>query len=111
VHVGLWHFAIKLRRLAIQVSPSSVLVPGVLYIDTSVLWPFGVAFIACLRLLSGFTIPFQSAWWTYPESLLFVVDFLRKQWTLKSTCKGELDISWGLRSLVWILNQYQHFTS
>lgn len=54
-------FAIKLRRLTVQVSPSSVLVPGVLYIDTSVLGPFGVAFIACLRLLSGFMIPFQSA--------------------------------------------------
>jgi hypothetical protein len=44
-------------------------------------------------LLSGFMIFFQSAWWTYPESLLFSVDFLRKQQTPKSTCKCELVIS------------------
>jgi hypothetical protein len=30
------------------------------------------------------------AWWTYPESLLFNVNFLRKQQTPKSTCKFEL---------------------
>jgi hypothetical protein len=30
-------------------------------------------------LLSGFMIFFQSAWWTYPESLLFSVDFMCKQ--------------------------------
>jgi hypothetical protein len=30
-------------------------------------------------LLSGFMIFFQSAWWTHPESLLFSVDFIRKQ--------------------------------
>jgi hypothetical protein len=31
-----------------------------------------------------------SAWWTYPESLLFNVNFLRKQQTPESTCKCEL---------------------
>jgi hypothetical protein len=29
--------------------------------------------------LSGFMIFFKSAWGTYPESLLFCVDFLSKQ--------------------------------
>jgi hypothetical protein len=58
--------------------------------------------------LSGFMIFFQSAWWTYPESLLFSVDFIRKQWTPKSTCKSELVIYGGLVPVVRIINQYQH---
>jgi hypothetical protein len=41
-------------------------------------------------LVTSFMIFSWSAWWTYPESLLFSVDFLRKQWTPKSTCKCEL---------------------
>jgi hypothetical protein len=59
-------------------------------------------------LLSGFMIFFQSARWTYPESLLFSVDFLRKQWTPKSTCKSELVIYGGLVLVVRIINPYQH---
>jgi hypothetical protein len=41
-------------------------------------------------LVTGFMIFSWSAWWTYPESLLFNVNFLRKQQTPKSTCKCEL---------------------
>jgi hypothetical protein len=41
-------------------------------------------------LLTGFMIFSWSAWWTYPESLLFNVNFLRKQQTPKSNCKCEL---------------------
>jgi hypothetical protein len=41
-------------------------------------------------LVTGFMIFSSSAWWTYPESLLFNVNFLRKQQTPKSTCKCEL---------------------
>jgi hypothetical protein len=41
-------------------------------------------------LVTGFMIFFWSAWWTYLESLLFNVNFLRKQQTPKSTCKCEL---------------------
>jgi hypothetical protein len=43
--------------------------------------------------VTGFVIFSCSAWWTYPESLLFNVNFLRKQQTPKSTCKCELVIS------------------
>jgi hypothetical protein len=59
-------------------------------------------------LLSAFMIFFQSAWWTYSESLLFSVDFLRKHWTPKLTCKSELVIYGGLVPVVRIINQYQH---
>jgi hypothetical protein len=41
-------------------------------------------------LLTGFMIFSWSAWWTYPESLLFNVNFLCKQQTPKSTCNCEL---------------------
>jgi hypothetical protein len=41
-------------------------------------------------LVTGFMIFSGSAWWTYPESLLFNVNFLHKQQTPKSTCKCEL---------------------
>jgi hypothetical protein len=41
-------------------------------------------------LVTGFMIFSWSSWWTYPESLLFNVNFLRKQQTPKSTCKCEL---------------------
>jgi hypothetical protein len=41
-------------------------------------------------LVTGFMIFPWSASWTYPESLLFNVNFLRKQQTTKSTCKCEL---------------------
>jgi hypothetical protein len=41
-------------------------------------------------LVTGFMIFSWSVWWTYPESLLFSVSFLRKQQTPKSTCKCEL---------------------
>jgi hypothetical protein len=41
-------------------------------------------------LVMGFMIFSWSAWWTYPESLLFNVNFLRKQQTPKSTWKCEL---------------------
>jgi hypothetical protein len=44
-------------------------------------------------LVTVFMIFSWSAWWTYPESLLFNVNFLRKQQTPKSTCKCELDTS------------------
>jgi hypothetical protein len=54
-------------------------------------------------LLPGFMIFFQSACWTYPESLLFSVYFLRKQWTPKSTCKSELVIYGGLVPVVRII--------
>jgi hypothetical protein len=43
-----------------------------------------------LELVTGFMIFYWSAWWTYPESLLFNVNFLHKQHTPKSTCKCEL---------------------
>jgi hypothetical protein len=46
-------------------------------------------------LVSGFMIVSWSAWWTYPESLLFNVNFLRKQQTPKLTCESELDTSGG----------------
>jgi hypothetical protein len=46
-------------------------------------------------LVSGFMIFSWSAWWTYPESLLFNINFLRKQQTPKSTCESELDTSGG----------------
>jgi hypothetical protein len=46
-------------------------------------------------LVTGFMIFSWSAWWTYPESLLFNVTFLRKQYTPKSKCKSELDTSRG----------------
>jgi hypothetical protein len=55
-------------------------------------------------LVSGFMIFSWSAWWTYPESLLFNVNFLRKQQTKKSTCENELDTSGGLVPLVRISN-------
>jgi hypothetical protein len=41
-------------------------------------------------LVTGFMIFSWSAWWTYPESILFDVNFLHKQQTPKSTCKCEL---------------------
>jgi hypothetical protein len=41
-------------------------------------------------LVTGFMIFSWYAWWTYPESLLFNVNFLSKQQTPKSTCKCEL---------------------
>jgi hypothetical protein len=41
-------------------------------------------------LVTGFMILSWSVWWTYPESLLFNVNFLRKQQTPNSTCKCEL---------------------
>jgi hypothetical protein len=41
-------------------------------------------------LVTGFMIFSLSAWWTCPESLLFNVNFLRKQQTPTSTCKCEL---------------------
>jgi hypothetical protein len=40
--------------------------------------------------VTGFMIFSWSAWFTYPESLLFNVNFLHKQQTPKSTCKCEL---------------------
>jgi hypothetical protein len=55
-------------------------------------------------LVTGFMIFSWSAWWTYPESLLFNVYFLRKQQTPKSTCKSELGTSEGLVPLVRISN-------
>jgi hypothetical protein len=86
-------FTVKAWILAIQASLFSRWVPEDLHVDASVLGSFGVMFITCL--LSGFMIFFQSAWWTYPESLLFSIDFLRKQWTPKLTCKSELVIYGG----------------
>jgi hypothetical protein len=44
-------------------------------------------------LVTGFMMFSWSAWWTYPESLLFNINFLRKQQTPKSTCKCELVMS------------------
>jgi hypothetical protein len=41
-------------------------------------------------LVTGFMIFSWSVWWTYPESLLFNINFLRKQQTPKLTCKCEL---------------------
>jgi hypothetical protein len=41
-------------------------------------------------LVTGFMIFSLSAWWPYPESLHFYVNFLRKQQTPKSTCKCEI---------------------
>jgi hypothetical protein len=41
-------------------------------------------------LVTGFMIFSWSAWWTHPESLLFNVNFLRKQQTPKSIGKCEL---------------------
>jgi hypothetical protein len=41
-------------------------------------------------LVTGFMIFSWSVWRTYPESLLFNVNFLRKQQTPKLTCKCEL---------------------
>jgi hypothetical protein len=63
--------------------------PGVLRVDAWVLGLFGVMFTSCLDLwwASWFS---WSAWWTYPESLIFNVNFLCKQQTPKSTCKCEL---------------------
>jgi hypothetical protein len=55
-------------------------------------------------LVSGFMIFSWSAWWTYPESLLFNVNFLCKQQTPKSTCESELDTSGRLVPLVRISN-------
>jgi hypothetical protein len=40
--------------------------------------------------VTGFMIFSWSVWWTYLESLLFNVNFLRKQQTPKLTCKCEL---------------------
>jgi hypothetical protein len=40
--------------------------------------------------VTGFMIFSWSAWWTHPESLLFNVNFLRKQQTPKSIGKCEL---------------------
>jgi hypothetical protein len=40
--------------------------------------------------VTGFMIFSWSAWWTYPESLLFNVNSPHKQQTLKSTSKCEL---------------------
>jgi hypothetical protein len=53
----------------------------------SVVWSLG-HFVSLL--MTGFMIFDWSAWWTYPESLLFNIKFLRKQQTPKSTCKCEL---------------------
>jgi hypothetical protein len=55
-------------------------------------------------LVPSFMIFSWSAWWTYPESLLFVVNFLRKRQTPKLTCESELDTSVGLVPLVRISN-------
>jgi hypothetical protein len=55
-------------------------------------------------LVPCFMIFSWSAWWTYPESLLFNVNFLRKQQTPKSTCGTELDTSRGIVPLVRISN-------
>jgi hypothetical protein len=41
-------------------------------------------------LVTGFLIFSWSVWWTYPESLLFNVNYVRKQQTPKSICKCEL---------------------
>jgi hypothetical protein len=40
-------------------------------------------------VVTDFMIFSWSAWWTYPESHLFNINFLRKQQTPKSTCKCE----------------------
>jgi hypothetical protein len=60
-------------------------------------------------LVSRFMIFSWSAWWNYPESLLFKVNFLRKQQTPKSTCESELDTSGGLVPLVRIWNTCKCF--
>jgi hypothetical protein len=49
-------------------------------------------------LVTGFMIFSWNAWWTYPESILFNVNFLRKQQTPKSTGKCEL-----VTSLVYLV--------
>jgi hypothetical protein len=54
---------------------------------SSVVWSL-VHFVSWL--VTGFMIFSWGAWWIYPESLLFNVNFLRKQQTPKSTCKCEL---------------------
>jgi hypothetical protein len=51
-------------------------------------------------LVSGFMIFSWSSWWTYPENILFNVNFLHKQQTPKSTCESELDTFDGLVPLV-----------
>jgi hypothetical protein len=63
-------------------------------------WCFGpwvvwshVHFVSWLE--TGLMIFSSSSWWTYPESLLFNVNFLRKQQTPKSTCESELDTLGG----------------
>jgi hypothetical protein len=55
-------------------------------------------------LVPGLMIVSWSAWWTYPEGLLFNVNFLRKQQTPKSTCESEFDTSEGLAPFVRITN-------
>jgi hypothetical protein len=55
-------------------------------------------------LVPGFMIFSWSAWWTYPESLVINVNFLRKLQTPKSSCESVLDTSRGLVPLVRVLN-------
>jgi hypothetical protein len=106
MHVGPWcRLHHGLDRAACRTS-FNIFCPGTWSFPTSCFGPWapGSQVHEVSWLVSGFMIFYWSAWWTYPESLLFDINFLRKQQTPKSTCESELDTSGGLVPLVRILN-------
>jgi hypothetical protein len=106
MHVGPWRRLLhRLDRAPCRAS-FSIFCPGPWSFPASCFGPWALwsHVHEVSWLVSVFMIFSWSAWWTYPESLLFNVNFLRKQRTPKLTYESELDTFGGLVPLVRISN-------